>query len=488
MFRGYWEEPERYRKCFAGGFYLTGDLARRDRDGYFWFVGRADDVIKTSGHLIGPFEVESVLHGAPGRGRGRRDRQAGPGGDGDGQGVRLAQGRLRADATSSAASCSASRARASGRSSRRRRSSSGRRLPKTRSGKIMRRLLKARELGLPEGDTSTLEDELTDRDAMTLSAGPPRRTRPRAASAPRDAPASAASRRRRPSSTRAGKIRGFLHLYIGEEAVAVGAMQALTADDAIVATYREHGHALARGIPAGPLMAEMYGKANGCSRGRGGSMHFFDVSAPLLRRPRHRRRRAARSRWAWRWPTSCRARARVTACFFGDGAVAEGEFHESLNLAALGSCRCSSSARTTSTRWARRSPATRPRPTSRAQGRGATACRAEAVDGMDVLAVEAATRRAADAVRRGRRSALPRSSAPTASARTRCPTPSSTARRRRSRSGRRAIRSRSSQRGFANGGLLTDADLAALEAAVAGEIDGRGRASPRRGPGSRSRI
>src|SRR6266508_3985891 len=75
-----------------------------------------------------------------------------------------------------------------------------------------------------------------------------------------------------------GKIRGFLHLYIGEEAVAMGTMQALTAEDGIVATYREHGQALARGIPAGLLMAEMYGKANGCSRGRGGSMHFFDVS------------------------------------------------------------------------------------------------------------------------------------------------------------------------------------------------------------------
>jgi TPP-dependent pyruvate/acetoin dehydrogenase alpha subunit len=74
------------------------------------------------------------------------------------------------------------------------------------------------------------------------------------------------------------KIRGFLHLYIGEEAVAVGAMQALTPDDAIVATYREHGQALARGVPAAALMAEMYGKANGCSRGHGGSMHIFDVS------------------------------------------------------------------------------------------------------------------------------------------------------------------------------------------------------------------
>jgi TPP-dependent pyruvate/acetoin dehydrogenase alpha subunit len=75
-----------------------------------------------------------------------------------------------------------------------------------------------------------------------------------------------------------GKIRGFLHLYIGEEAIAAGAMQALREEDRIVATYRDHGHALARGLPMGALMAEMFGKANGCSRGRGGSMHFFDVS------------------------------------------------------------------------------------------------------------------------------------------------------------------------------------------------------------------
>ena len=76
----------------------------------------------------------------------------------------------------------------------------------------------------------------------------------------------------------AGKIRGFLHLYIGEEAVAAGAMRALTPEDAVVATYREHGHALARGIDAGRLMAEMYGKQEGCSRGRGGSMHVFDAA------------------------------------------------------------------------------------------------------------------------------------------------------------------------------------------------------------------
>ena len=83
----------------------------------------------------------------------------------------------------------------------------------------------------------------------------------------------------------AGKIHGFLHLYIGEEAVAVGAMQALTPDDNIVSTYREHGHALVRGLSPGAVMAEMYGKANGCCRGRGGSMHLF--VAGCVSRHRH---------------------------------------------------------------------------------------------------------------------------------------------------------------------------------------------------------
>lgn len=131
-----------------------------------------------------------------------------------------------------------------------------------------------------------------------------------------------------------GKIRGFLHLYIGEEAVAVGAMQALTPEDAVVSTYREHGHALTRGVPAGTIMAEMYGKVNGCSRGRGGSMHLFDVK---------RRFYGGSAIVAGGIPLAVgmaladklQHRERLTACFFGDGAVAEGEFHESLNLAAL---------------------------------------------------------------------------------------------------------------------------------------------------------
>jgi acetyl-CoA synthetase len=156
MFRAYWEEPERYRKCFVGGFYLTGDLARRDRDGYFWFVGRADDVIKTSGHLIGPFEVESVLleHKAVAEAGviGKPDPVAGevikafvslrngyaPSPELRRELSAFARSRLGAVVAPKEIEFRPS-------------------LPKTRSGKIMRRLLRAQELGLPEGDTSTLE-------------------------------------------------------------------------------------------------------------------------------------------------------------------------------------------------------------------------------------------------------------------------------------------------------------------------------------------
>ncbi|MGB7948510.1 MAG: thiamine pyrophosphate-dependent enzyme, partial [Candidatus Binatia bacterium] len=132
----------------------------------------------------------------------------------------------------------------------------------------------------------------------------------------------------------ASKIRGFLHLYIGEEAVAVGAMQALEPQDAIVATYREHGHALARGISAPSIMSEMYGKVGGCSRGRGGSMHLFDATTRFY---------GGNAIVGGGLPLAVglaladkiMGRPQITACFFGEGAVAEGEFHESMNLAAL---------------------------------------------------------------------------------------------------------------------------------------------------------
>ncbi len=130
------------------------------------------------------------------------------------------------------------------------------------------------------------------------------------------------------------KIRGFLHLYIGEEAVAVGALHALAPEDNLVATYREHGHALVRGMPMRTIMAEMYGKREGCSRGRGGSMHLFDAKLRLY---------GGNAIVAGGLPLATglaladklQGVRRVTACFFGEGAMAEGAFHESMNLAAL---------------------------------------------------------------------------------------------------------------------------------------------------------
>ena len=132
----------------------------------------------------------------------------------------------------------------------------------------------------------------------------------------------------------AGKIRGFLHLYIGEEAVAVGALHALQAEDNVVATYREHGQALVRGVEMNAIMAEMYGKREGCARGRGGSMHLFDKRCRLF---------GGNAIVGGGLPLAVglalaekmQRGKRVTACFFGDGAVAEGAFHESMNLAAL---------------------------------------------------------------------------------------------------------------------------------------------------------
>ncbi len=156
MFRAYLNDEARYRKCFAGDWYLTGDLARRDADGYYWFLGRADDMIKSSGHLIGPFEVESALMEHPAVHEagviGKPDPVIGEivkafvalkAGHEPGEALRrellgFARKRLGAAVAPKEIDFVAN-------------------LPKTRSGKIMRRLLKARELGLPEGDTSTLE-------------------------------------------------------------------------------------------------------------------------------------------------------------------------------------------------------------------------------------------------------------------------------------------------------------------------------------------
>jgi pyruvate dehydrogenase E1 component alpha subunit len=195
------------------------------------------------------------------------------------------------------------------------------------------------------------------------------------------------------------KIRGFLHLYIGEEAVAAGVMSHLEADDAVVATYREHGHALLKGTPMKEIMAEMYGVAEGCSGGRGGSMHLFDVANRFY---------GGNAIVGGGIPVAVglaladklTGRRQVTACFFGEGAVAEGEFHESMNLAALWDlpvlfC-CENNLYAMGTALARSESET-----DIAIKAAAYEMPSWPVDGMDVIAVDRAAARAVEAVRNG---------------------------------------------------------------------------------------
>jgi pyruvate dehydrogenase E1 component alpha subunit len=195
------------------------------------------------------------------------------------------------------------------------------------------------------------------------------------------------------------KIRGFLHLYVGEEAVAVGVLHALAEADNVVATYREHAHALVRGVSMKAIMAEMFGKAAGCSRGRGGSMHLFDRAAHFyggngivggglalatgLALADHLQRRV-----------------RVNVCFFGEGAMAEGVFHESMNLAALWQLPvlfvCENNLYAMGTALARSQSQT-----DLCAKAGAYKVAHACVDGMDVLAVHAAAQSAAQQVRAG---------------------------------------------------------------------------------------
>ena len=335
MFRGYLNEEERYRKCFAGGWYLTGDLARRDADGYFWFVGRADDVIKSSGHLIGPFEVESALMEHP------AVAEAGVIGKPDPVAGEIVKAfvslkpALRAERRPAArlARVRTQAARSGGRAARR--STSSPACPRPAAARSCAGCSRRASSGCPKATPPRWRaaEPLSRATAESQPNAQSEREHALDAAA-RDAARSAASKRNAPSFTAPAKIRGFVHLYIGEEAVAVGAMQALEPDDAIVATYREHGHALVRGVPATPIMAEMYGKREGCSRGRGGSMHLFDAATRFY---------GGNAIVGGGLPLAVglaladkmQGRRRVTACFFGEGAVAEGEFHECMNLAAL---------------------------------------------------------------------------------------------------------------------------------------------------------
>ncbi|WP_193164233.1 pyruvate dehydrogenase (acetyl-transferring) E1 component subunit alpha [Microbulbifer hainanensis] len=198
------------------------------------------------------------------------------------------------------------------------------------------------------------------------------------------------------------KIRGFLHLYIGEEAVAAGAIPELGEDAAVVATYREHGHALMHGISMNAILAEMFGKREGCSHGRGGSMHLFDAGTRFY---------GGNAIVSGGLPLAIglaladkmKNRRRITACFFGEGAVAEGEFHESLNLAALWQLPvlfiCENNLYAMGTALARSESVTDIHQKAKCYG-----IFSAAVDGMDVISVNTAVR---DAVKRVREKAAP---------------------------------------------------------------------------------
>jgi len=196
-----------------------------------------------------------------------------------------------------------------------------------------------------------------------------------------------------------GAIRGFLHLYIGEEAVAAGVIPQLEPTDALVATYRDHGHALVRGISMRSIMAEMFGSEAGCSRGRGGSMHLFDAATRFY---------GGNAIVAGGLPVAVglaladrmSGRNQVTACFFGEGAVAEGEFHETMNLASLWKlpvlfC-CENNLYAMGTALDRSEA-----DTDLAVKATGYAMAAWSVDGMDIAATESAARRAVDMVRAG---------------------------------------------------------------------------------------
>lgn len=195
----------------------------------------------------------------------------------------------------------------------------------------------------------------------------------------------------------AGKIRGFLHLCNGEEGVAVGIMQALRPEDDIAGTYREHGHAIARGIPMRTIMAELYGKLEGCCRGRGGSMHIFDLS---------RRFFGGNAIVGGSLPLAVglglgermMGRNAIVVCFFGEGAMAEGEFHESMNLASLWRLPvlfvCENNYYAMGTALDRSEAQT-----DLVSKLSSYRMRAEDVDGMDVLAVEERARALVEYVR-----------------------------------------------------------------------------------------
>ena len=267
----------------------------------------------------------------------------------------------------------------------------------------------------------------------------------------------------------AQKILGFLHLYDGEEAVSVGLWRLCHPRDAVIATYREHGQAIARGIGMDRLMAEMLGKEEGCCRGRGGSMHIFDRATRFY---------GGNAIVGGGLPLAVgvaladkmQSRDAVTACFFGDGAVDEGEFHESMNLASLWRLPvlfvCENNLYAMGMALKRAEAETD-------VSRKAAGYRMPgvAVDGMDVVAVEAAARRAAAEIRGWCRARNCWNAALTGSAPIRCSTRSSTATRMKLRCGVRKGRSCASRVGW----KLTDCSTPRRVSRIENEVDSRDR-------------
>ena len=396
MFRGYLNNEERYQQSFRDGWYLSGDLATRDADGYFWFVGRADDVIKSAGHLIGPFEVESALieHAAV--------AEAG----------RVSACPTRSPARWSRPSCRSTRA--SSRPTTLRREHPGprpqaarprgrahgdrlrrRRCPRPAAARSCAACCKARELGLPEGDT--LDPGDAGRMAMTR--------RKRADHEPLGPGStlgaargmmlrSAASRRSAPSSTSSGKIRGFLHLYIGEEAVAAGVMHAARARGRRRRHLPRARPRAAAGVPTRAIMAEMYGKVEGCSRRARRLDAPLRRASTLLRRQRHRRRRAAAGRRAGARRQDARAATGSPSASSAKARWPRASSTRAMNLAALWQlpvlfC-CENNRYAMGTALARSESET----DLALQGRGLRDAGGP-VDGMDVVAVVDGTRRGA---------------------------------------------------------------------------------------------
>lgn len=199
-----------------------------------------------------------------------------------------------------------------------------------------------------------------------------------------------------------GKIGGFCHLYIGQEAVGVGAISAIRRDDYVITSYREHGQALAKGVPADAVMAELFGKSGGCSRGKGGSMHLFDKSVNFL---------GGHAIVGGQIPlgtgvafaSKYKETDQVTLCFFGEAAVNQGAFHESLNLAQLWKLPCIYICE--NNKYGMGTSLERAMSLHEvAQKACAYEVASEVVDGMDVMAMRQATQRA---VERARKESLP---------------------------------------------------------------------------------